>query len=1047
MKSKASLFLWRYGLASLSVGVATGLTILLHLFSGRTTFALFYAAVILSTLYAGLRPGLLAIALSALASAYFFLPPNFPLVAGLDGLIHIVLFVLVALLIGMLTSARQRASAALEAQRAFLGQVIDLNPNLIFAKDRQGRFTLVNQAVAKVYGTTVEELIGKTDADFTAHPAEVERFRADDLEVMDSLQEKFIPEETTTDATGQVRWLQTVKRPIIGEDGLAYQVLGVATDITAHKQAQAALTQLNETLEQRVLERIALIQLLQEIAAAANEAETLEEALQFTLDGVCAYIGWPVGHVYWLNQENPRELVSSSIWHLDEPERFETFRQVSTATHFRRGEGLPGQILASGELTWVIDITPGSNFLRAEAAIQNGLQAGFGFPLWIGEEIVAVLEFYTVAVVEPDGAFLEAATQIGTQLGRVVERKRAENQIRRLNAELEQRVTDRTAQLEAANRKLAEEINERKRTELGERLLAEASEMLIASTSYETALSNLARLIVPSLADWCVVDLIREDGLIHRLAVVHHDPAKAKVAAQLQCRYPALDPQGEHTITKMLRRGQSWFDAEVSETRLAAEARDAEHLQLLRDLGFASEMVVLLTARGRTLGALTLVRTSVERRYEAADLALAEELARRATIAVDNARLYEAEQRARQTAEQVAERMASLQGITAALSEALTPVQVAKIIVEQGVPAVGAAGGVVTHLNEDGTELEILHFAGYSPQLMEQWGRRFPVSTPAPLAEVTQTGEPVFIESLAELAGRYPAMTQRRVSENQAFAALPLNLEGKTIGGIGLSFAEPQIFNEDEREFMLTLAQQCAQALERARLYEVERQARAEAEATQSRLALLAEMRERHRLAQELHDTVAQALGYLNLKIGMTHTLLTNGQADAAKANLQELKNVVGEAYTDVREEIFHLRAEVQSGLGFMELLDRYIDKYRRFYNLDIQLVQEADPTLFEFPTEVTPQIIRTIQEALINIRKHAQVDTAIIRLGQENGSIRIGIEDQGQGFDLAKIKGKLSSFGLQIMHERVESVGGNLEVDTAPGQGTRVILRYTQPR
>ena len=281
------------------------------------------------------------------------------------------------------------------------------------------------------------------------------------------------------------------------------------------------------------------------------------------------------------------------------------------------------------------------------------------------------------------------------------------------------------------------------------------------------------------------------------------------------------------------------------------------------------------------------------------------------------------------------------------------------------------------------------------------------------------------------------------MSNHQSWATLPLKVQERTLGAITLSFAETRAYSEEERAFLLALAQQCAQALERARLYETEQKARVEAEASQQRLALLAEARERNRLAQELHDTVAQSLGYLNLKIATTNMLLAGGQIDAAKTNLQEVKNVISEAYTDVREEIFHLRAKLLSGLGFMDLLDRYIDKYRRFYSLDIQLIQEADPALFEFPSEVTSQIVRTIQEALINIRKHAHVNTAVIYLGQENGHIRIRIEDHGQGFDLAKIKEKTSSFGLQIMRERVESVGGSLEIDTAPGQGTRIILRY----
>jgi PAS domain S-box-containing protein len=143
---------------------------------------------------------------------------------------------------------RKRAAEALESQRAFLRQVIDSNPNFIFAKDREGRFTLVNRAVADVYGTTVENLIGKTDADFNPNREEVEFFQRMDLEVMDTLQERFIPEEHLTDARGQIRWLQTVKRPIVEKDGSANQVLGASTDITRRKETESELRRQRENL-------------------------------------------------------------------------------------------------------------------------------------------------------------------------------------------------------------------------------------------------------------------------------------------------------------------------------------------------------------------------------------------------------------------------------------------------------------------------------------------------------------------------------------------------------------------------------------------------------------------------------------------------------------------------------------------------------------------------------------------------------------------------------------------------------------------------------
>ena len=136
---------------------------------------------------------------------------------------------------------RIRTDRELERQRSFLRQVLDINPSLIFVKDRQGRFTLVNRSIAEVYGTTVEGLLGKTDADFNPNREEVEFFRKMDLEVMDTLQERFIAEEPLTEADEQVHWVQTIKRPIVGPDGTADQVLGVATDITELKRTREEL--------------------------------------------------------------------------------------------------------------------------------------------------------------------------------------------------------------------------------------------------------------------------------------------------------------------------------------------------------------------------------------------------------------------------------------------------------------------------------------------------------------------------------------------------------------------------------------------------------------------------------------------------------------------------------------------------------------------------------------------------------------------------------------------------------------------------------------
>ncbi len=126
----------------------------------------------------------------------------------------------------------------MEQQRVFLRQVIDINPNLIFAKDVEGRFTLANQALADAYGTTVEDLFGKTDQDFSRPFQEIENNRSNDLEVLNTLYEKVTSEELLVDVNGRERWLQTVRRPLILSQHHEVQVLGVSTDISERKKVE-----------------------------------------------------------------------------------------------------------------------------------------------------------------------------------------------------------------------------------------------------------------------------------------------------------------------------------------------------------------------------------------------------------------------------------------------------------------------------------------------------------------------------------------------------------------------------------------------------------------------------------------------------------------------------------------------------------------------------------------------------------------------------------------------------------------------------------------
>src|SRR5918911_185889 len=186
---------------------------------------------------------------------------------------------------------------------------------------------------------------------------------------------------------------------------------------------------------------------------------------------------------------------------------------------------------------------------------------------------------------------------------------------------------------------VAHDVTERKKNEETQRFLAEAGASLSSSLDYRSTLSRMAHLAVPYLADWCAVDIVEEDGSLERLAMAHQDPEKIALARELEERYPP-DPEAPQGVAQVLRTCQSELVPEIPEQVLEQAVRDEEHREILQRLGLKSYMIVPLVARGRTLGAITLVSAESGRRYGQAELELAEELARRAALAVDNARLY-----------------------------------------------------------------------------------------------------------------------------------------------------------------------------------------------------------------------------------------------------------------------------------------------------------------------------------------------------------------------------------------------------------------------
>ena len=189
-----------------------------------------------------------------------------------------------------------------------------------------------------------------------------------------------------------------------------------------------------------------------------------------------------------------------------------------------------------------------------------------------------------------------------------------------------------------------------RRAEEALHFLSQASAILVSSLDYEATIAQLARVVVPRLADWCTVSLVGSTGELQQLAIAHVDPEKVAWARELNRRYPP-DPNALTGAANVVRTGKAELYPEISAELLAASAVDDEHYRILQQVGFTGAIIVPLQARGHILGAMTLVSAESGRRYTDADLALAQELANRAAMAVDNALLYRQAVVARDSAE------------------------------------------------------------------------------------------------------------------------------------------------------------------------------------------------------------------------------------------------------------------------------------------------------------------------------------------------------------------------------------------------------------
>lgn len=186
------------------------------------------------------------------------------------------------------------------------------------------------------------------------------------------------------------------------------------------------------------------VKLLSEIATIANESKTFDEAMNKTIYQVCQHTSWPIGHAYIVDTSDPNLLLPTKLWHLNEQERFRTFKEITERTSLTKGIGLPGRVLQDVAPVWVDDVAIDKNFPRNRIAINIGVHSAFAFPILLKGSTVAVLEFFSEKVIHRDEELLNLVTRIGQQLEQVYIREKSKDEINQLNQTLEQRVRERT---------------------------------------------------------------------------------------------------------------------------------------------------------------------------------------------------------------------------------------------------------------------------------------------------------------------------------------------------------------------------------------------------------------------------------------------------------------------------------------------------------------------------------------------------------------------------------------------------------------------------
>jgi signal transduction histidine kinase len=616
-------------------------------------------------------------------------------------------------------------------------------------------------------------------------------------------------------------------------------------------------------------------------------------------------------------------------------------------------------------------------------------------------------------------------------------------------------------ELEQSNDELAHALHAEEEARQREAFLSRVTEILGASLDYETTLSRLASSVVPELADWCTVDLVEErTGTVRRVAVAHVDPDKAQWAWELGQRF-AVDMDAPTGVPQVLRTGEAELYSTITDETLVQTVQDPEQLRIMRELALSSAMIVPLRADQRIAGAMTFVSAEAGKHYNQSDLAFAEELGRRAGMAIERAALHRETVTARVEAERAyaeanarARWLSRLQQLTVGLSRSLTLDDAVDIATSLGSDAFEAQSAVVRLLSPDRAALIIASERGLPGDLVQRV-RSLPVELAGPSGEVVRSGEPVLVSTRDEIVGRQPeaaaAIDQTRI---QTIVAASIRVGGEVIGALTYGYEHERKLDSDYVTAIRTFAKELGQAIDRTRGHARLEEARKAADtANQAKSSFLATM------SHELRTPINAILGFTDL---LEMGLASNDKASASeyvsrvRRNTAHLLELINDILDWSKVEAGQLAIDAGEALA-AEVIAESVGVVRpqaAARNISLEVECGATARYLGDPLRVRQILLNLLSNAIKYTEPGGHVS---VRCAVHEAFTYFTVQDTGIGVAANEFEAIFEPFvqaehvytrthggtglGLAISRRLARLMGGDVSVESTVGKGSAFTL------